>query len=91
MLKLGASWPLSDKLLKDFCNSVDRVLVVEELEPVVENAVLRLGIAVEGKSLFQRAGEFSPDSVRQGLEEAGLLPKKKRTEINLLSFYYQDI
>tara|TARA_B100000959_G_C14968525_1_gene618759 strand:- start:855 stop:2618 length:1764 start_codon:yes stop_codon:yes gene_type:complete len=81
VLKLGASWPLSDKLLKDFCNSVDRVLVVEELEPVVENAVLRLGIAVEGKSLFQRAGEFSPDSVRQGLEEAGLLPKKKRTEI----------
>jgi indolepyruvate ferredoxin oxidoreductase, alpha subunit len=81
VLKLGATWPLSNELLKEFCNSVKRVLVVEELEPVIENAIQRLGLAVEGKSLFPRTGEFSPDIVRQGLENAALLPKKKRKEI----------
>ncbi len=78
VLKLGATWPLSDQLLQEFCNSVERVLVVEELEPVIENAVVRLGFKVEGKSLFPRIGEYSPALVREGLEQAGLLPKKKR-------------
>jgi len=80
VLKLGATWPLPDVLLRNFCRSVNRVLVVEELEPVIENAIRRLGIEVEGKSLFPRMGEFSPDSVQQGLEKAGLLPKKKRMQ-----------
>lgn len=74
VLKLGASWPLSEKLLRDFCESVDRIFVVEELEPVIEKEIAALGFAVSGKSLFPRAGEFSPEVVRAGFVKAGILP-----------------
>ncbi|MGP9812319.1 indolepyruvate ferredoxin oxidoreductase subunit alpha [Rhodopseudomonas sp. NSM] len=74
VLKLGASWPLPEQLLRDFCASVDRVFVVEELEPVIEKEIAALGIKVEGKRFFPRAGEFSPEVVRGGLVQAGILP-----------------
>ena len=73
VLKLGVSYPLADKLVQDFCASVDRVFVVEELEPVVENDIRAMGIAVEGKAYFPRVGELSPEVVRAGFEKAGIL------------------
>jgi len=73
VLKLAATWPLPGGLLREFCDSVERVLVVEELEPVIENELCRMGIAVEGKSLFPRVGEFSPALIQQGLVKAGIL------------------
>lgn len=73
VLKLGTSWPLSNELLRSFCASVDRVFVVEELEPVIERELRALGIEAEGKAFFPRVGEFSPEIVRAGLEKAGVL------------------
>jgi len=75
VLKLGVSHPLPEQLLRRFCESVERVLVVEELEPFVESEVRMLGIAVEGKRYFPRVGEFSPEIVREGLVAAGVLPQ----------------
>ncbi len=73
VLKLAVTWPLPSGLLREFCDSVDRVLVVEELEPVIEDQLRKMGIAVEGKSLFPRVGEFSPAVIQQGLVKAGIL------------------
>jgi len=79
VLKLGVSWPLSAELLREFCESVERVFVVEELEPVVEREVRALGFEVAGKDVFPRAGEFSPEVVRAGFEKAGVLaPRPQR-------------
>jgi indolepyruvate ferredoxin oxidoreductase alpha subunit len=78
VLKLASSYPLSERLIREFCDQVDRVIVVEELEPVVENALKIMGIKVEGKTLFPRTGEFSPEVVRDGFVAAGLLPEKIR-------------
>jgi len=75
ILKLGASYPLAADLIADFCGSVERVFVVEELEPFVENEIKVMGLAVEGKKYFPRVGEFSPEIVRLGLENAGVLTK----------------
>ncbi|MDH3760576.1 MAG: indolepyruvate ferredoxin oxidoreductase subunit alpha [Gammaproteobacteria bacterium] len=77
VLKLGASYPLPENRLREFCDAVDRVIVVEELEPIVENEMKLMGFEVEGKSLFPREGEFSPDVIREGLEKAGLLETSK--------------
>ncbi len=74
VLKLGITWPVKSEKLRAFCASVKRILVIEELEPVIELAVRDLGFAAEGKALFSRTGEFSPQTVRDGLVEAGLLP-----------------
>lgn len=74
VLKLGITWPVRSEKLRAFCASVKRILVVEELEPVVEQAVRDMGFEVEGKTLFSREGEFSPRIVHDGLAKAGLLP-----------------
>jgi indolepyruvate ferredoxin oxidoreductase, alpha subunit len=73
VLKLGASWPLPDDLLRKFCESVDGIFVVEELEPVIEKEIRALGFQVDGKCFFPRAGELSPELVRAGFEQAGIL------------------
>jgi len=78
VLKLAGSYPLSETLLRDFCAKVDRVIVVEELEPVIENRLKVLGLDCEGKSLFPRTGEFSPELVRDAFATAGLLEAKPK-------------
>ncbi|MBS1269802.1 MAG: NAD(P)H-quinone oxidoreductase subunit I, chloroplastic [Gammaproteobacteria bacterium] len=80
ILKLGMTYPMPDQLLRDFCASVDRVIVVEELEPLIEDAVRLLGFEVDGKNYFPRVGEFSPSLVRAGLEKAGVLKAKTTVE-----------
>lgn len=75
ILKLTASYPLATELVAEFCRSVARVLVVEELEPVVEHEIRALGVEVEGKAYFPRVGELSPELVREGLENAGVLER----------------
>ena len=73
ILKLGIEFPLPDERIRRFAAKVDRLLVVEELEPYLEDGLRRLGIAVEGKRWFPRTGELSAGVVRKGLAEAGLL------------------
>jgi indolepyruvate ferredoxin oxidoreductase alpha subunit len=75
VLKLGLINPLPMQLLKRFAISVERLLVVEELEPIIEEQLRANGLAVEGKQFFPRLGEFSPERVRQGFQKAGLLGK----------------
>ncbi len=75
ILKLGLIHPLPIQLLKKFAASVQRVIVVEELEPVLEEQLKANGIAAEGKQFFSRLGEFSPERVREGFQKAGILPK----------------
>jgi len=72
-LKLASSYPLAIDRIRAFCDSVERVFVVEELEPVVETALHAAGIAAEGKAWFPRVGEFSPEVVREGFAGAGVL------------------
>jgi indolepyruvate ferredoxin oxidoreductase, alpha subunit len=80
VLKLGASWPLPADLLRRYCASVERVFVVEELEPVIERELRALGINAEGKQFFPRTGEFSPEIVRAGFERAGVIAPRAQRE-----------
>lgn len=64
ILKLGMIWPLPDRLLLDFWTQVDRVIVLEELDPFIENHCKKLGMNVEGKNLFPICGELSPNLIR---------------------------
>ena len=73
VLKLGWSHPLPRELVRELAAGVGRLLVVEELEPFLEEQVRALGLAVEGKTHFSRAGELAPESVRRGFERAGCL------------------
>lgn len=74
VLKLGITNPLPENMIRNFAAKVDRLLVVEESEPYLEESVKSLGIPAEGKAFFPRAGELSSESVRKGLKGAGVLP-----------------
>ena len=43
-LKLGITHPLPEKLIRDFCGQVEKVIVIEEGEPYLEEAVKQLSI-----------------------------------------------
>ena len=65
VLKLGMTNPLPEKLIKDFAAKVDRLVVVEELDPIIEEAVKAMGIKVEGANILPRIDEFSPNIIRK--------------------------
>lgn len=71
ILKLGLVNPLPTKLIADFAASVERVIVVEELEPILETHCNKIGVKVDaGKELFGLLGELSQSRVANcmGLE-----------------------
>ncbi|MDH3475208.1 MAG: thiamine pyrophosphate-dependent enzyme, partial [Rhodospirillales bacterium] len=76
VLKLAGSYPLPEQTIRDIAASVGRLIVVEELEPVIEEQLKIWGIEVEGKAYFSRLGELSPELVRDGFIRAGVLPKE---------------
>ena len=51
-LKLGMVNPLPEKLIKDFAAKVEKLYIIEELDPIIENHVRKLGISCIGKELF---------------------------------------
>jgi indolepyruvate ferredoxin oxidoreductase alpha subunit len=64
VLKLGWSWPFPDQLLKDFASRMDRVVVIEEGDPILEEHVKSLGISCVGKEVVPRCGELTPMVLR---------------------------
>jgi indolepyruvate ferredoxin oxidoreductase alpha subunit len=75
------TYPLPELMIRDFAARVDRLIVVEELDPFIEDEIRLMGIPVEGKSIFPICGEFSPTVVRESAVRAGLLPPSAAVEI----------
>ncbi|MDD2511068.1 MAG: indolepyruvate ferredoxin oxidoreductase subunit alpha [Syntrophomonas sp.] len=67
VLKLGMVNPLPEKLIRSFAAEVDRLIVLEELEPVIEEQLKAWGLKVEGKELFTLLGEYSPEMIEEVL------------------------
>jgi len=76
-LKLVFTWPLPRNLITNFLKSVEKVLVVEELEPILENDVKAiaqeagLAIPIKGKGVggLGRLYEYDPGLVRKAVAE----------------------
>ena len=63
VLKLGMTNPLPVKLILDFAAQVDKLAVVEELDPIIEEHCRTLGLEVMGKDVLPMEGEFSQNLV----------------------------
>ncbi|MBN2719377.1 MAG: indolepyruvate ferredoxin oxidoreductase subunit alpha, partial [Deltaproteobacteria bacterium] len=68
VMKLGMVYPLPHSEIRAFVKGRQRVIVVEELEPFLEQRIAAMGIPVEGKNLLPRCGELSVDILRSALE-----------------------
>jgi indolepyruvate ferredoxin oxidoreductase, alpha subunit len=66
-LKLGLVHPLPMGLIREFASKVDRLIVVEELDPFFEEQIKALGIQVIGKKLLPICGELTPGRIRAAL------------------------
>lgn len=67
VLKLGLVHPLPKKLIAEFASKVDKLYIVEELEPVIEEQVKAMGIECIGKEIFTVQGEYSANMLRRAI------------------------
>ena len=65
LLKLGLTYPLPMDLIRRFVSGVKRCVVVEEGDPVLEEAIRAAGIAVAGKAEMFRFGELDVERVQR--------------------------
>lgn len=65
VLKLGMVYPMPNEMIRDFASKVDKLYVVEELEPFFENQIKVMGIEVIGKELFTVQGEYSVNLIAE--------------------------
>ena len=71
-LKLGMTYPLPARMIRDFAAEVETLVVIEELDPFIEEQVRTLGLEVIGKEFFSLTGELTLARVREGAIKAGL-------------------
>ena len=74
-LKLGMTYPLPYELIRKLAEGVEELLVVEELDPFLEEQIKARGIACRGKEIFPAYGELTPAVIERCAAEAGLLPQ----------------
>ncbi|MEK6752011.1 MAG: indolepyruvate ferredoxin oxidoreductase subunit alpha [Chloroflexota bacterium] len=84
VLRLGMTFPLPAKLLREFCSQYQTVYVIEEGEAFIEEYIRNLGITnLKGKELFGVIGEYSPGRLRKALG-LGDPPKPFTEQVNLI-------
>jgi indolepyruvate ferredoxin oxidoreductase alpha subunit len=64
-LVLGMTWPLPLETIRRFAAGVERVVVVEEGDPILFESLRAAGIPVEGKPEMYRFGELNVNRVRR--------------------------
>ena len=77
-LKLGMTYPLPHNLLHKFAEGVEKLVVVEELDPFLEENILALGIKAIGKEFIPRIGELNSSIVEEAGYRAGLIAEPSR-------------
>ncbi len=79
LIKLGMSYPVPIEKIRSLAEQVDKLVVVEELEPLLEGEVRAAGITVHGgKNIFPRTDELAPHVLRPAV--ARLLGGKLETQ-----------
>ncbi len=73
VLKLGMTYPLPEELIRRFAAGVERLAVVEELDPFLEEQIKALGIVVAGKEIIPPFGELDPGIVGRSFAKKGFL------------------
>ncbi len=71
-LKLGMSYPLPERLIRQFAAQVQQLVVVEELDPFFEHEIRAMGLTVTGKEYFPMTNEFTLSVVREGARKLGV-------------------
>jgi len=82
-LKLGMVYPLPHALIREFAASVDKLIVVEELDPFIEEQVKAMGIPVIGKEIISRCGELTPERLSAVFAKIGIVATGTPAQVQL--------
>lgn len=66
-LKLGFTNPLPKNMIAEFCGKMDKIYVIEENDPYIEDEVRKLGFDCRGNDFFPPYGEMTPDVLKVAL------------------------
>lgn len=66
-LKLGTVYPMPEKMIRDFAAKCDKVYVIEELDPFIEEHCKNIGVEVIGKEVFTLLGEYTPSMIKSAV------------------------
>lgn len=69
ILKIGVAWPLPDAKIHEFCKKVEKLYIVEELDPFIEDYVRAMGYHPIGKEIIPLCGELTPEIVDLALNK----------------------
>lgn len=64
-LKLDMVSPLPEKAIKEFAKDVEKIYVIEELDPFIEEHCKAIGVNVIGKEVFSLLGEYTPEMIKE--------------------------
>ena len=70
IMKLGMIWPMPEQKIRDFAASVEKLVIVEELDSFIEAHCRTLGIACVGTEMFPCIDELSQNKVAAQLAAA---------------------
>jgi indolepyruvate ferredoxin oxidoreductase alpha subunit len=81
-LKLGISYPVPEKMIKNFASKVKKLVIIEETRPVFEEEVKMMGIKkFIGMDYFKVQGELSPDLIWEGLKKAKIKTQQPKPKV----------
>ena len=69
VMKLGLIWPMPEKKIRSFAASVEKLVIVEELDGFIEAHCKNLGLDCAGKELFPNIDELMPLQVAAKLAD----------------------
>ena len=77
-LKLGLTYPLPMDLIRDFAKKVEKLYIIEELDPFMEDEIKAAGIDCVGKALTGKLYELNTELVRERV--LGIKPAYKTVD-----------
>lgn len=79
VLKLGLINPLPKDMIRSFAEKVDKVYVIEEGDPIIEEQIKAMGIVTEGKNMFSIQGEYSANMLKKAFlgQETECIPAQE--------------
>ncbi|MCW8906013.1 MAG: indolepyruvate ferredoxin oxidoreductase, partial [Sedimenticola sp.] len=78
LIKLGFSYPVPFDKIRQFAETVDQLVIAEEIEPILETELKAAGIKLLGKEILPRIGELAPNVLRPAI--APLLGEEPQVE-----------
>ncbi len=82
VFKLGFSYPVPIDTIRNFASGVERLIVIEETEPLVEQELRAAGLDVHGKDVLPRIHELDVPILKAGISrllgEPAIVPKSRQ-------------